>query len=149
VNPKRTRQVVEVATPYLMPGEHVQLATIASIGSVSLARKAAVATAVGIASGGMLIANVKPRRMYIAVTERSLLFFEGNTSSGRPGKKLLMRLDKQYIATSEPRQGWLTLSANLAIEGQPKGLKITFPRPCREDGERLLAGLRRYPARAA
>lgn len=149
MNPKRTRQVIEVATPYLTPGEQIQLATIASIGSVSLARKAAVAAAVGIASGGMLIANVRPRRMYIAVTDRALLFFEGHTASGRPGKKLLMRLEKHYIAASEPKQGLLTLSANLAIYGQPKGLKLTFPRPCREDGRQLLAGLHRYTPQAA
>jgi hypothetical protein len=142
----RVRQVFDVAAPYLMHGERIQLATIASVGSVSLARKAAVATVVGIASGGLMIANVKPRRMYIVVTEHSLLFFEGNTSSGRPGKKLLMRLEKQHLEASEPKRGWLTLSAQLSILGQPKGLKITFPRPCREDGQHLLAGLgkRRY-----
>jgi hypothetical protein len=146
VNEKRVRQVFDVAIPYLMHGERIQLATVASVGSVSLARKAAVATAVGIASGGLMIANVKPRRMYIAVTEHSLLFFEGNTSSGRPGKKLLMRLEKQHLEASEPKRGWMTLSAQLSILGQPKGLKITFPRPCREDGQHLLAGLgkRRY-----
>lgn len=143
MNEKRVRQVFEVATPYLMHGERIQLATIASVGSVSLARKAAVATAVGVASGGLMIANVKPRRMYIAVTEQSLLFFEGNTSSGRPGTKLLMRLEKQHLAASEPKRGWLTLSARLSVLGQSKGLKITFPRPCREDGQHLLAGLGR------
>ena len=74
-----------------------QPATIASVGSVPLARKAAVATAVGVASGGLMIAHVKPRRMYIAVSEHSLLFFEGNTSSGRPGRNLLMRLEKQHL----------------------------------------------------
>ena len=143
MNEKRVRQVFDVAAPYLMRGERIQLATIASVGSVSLARKAAVATAVGIASGGLMIANVKPRRMYIAVTEQSLLFFEGNTSSGRPGKKLLMRLEKQHLAASEPKRGWLTLSAQLGIRGQASGLKVTFPRPCREDGHHLLAGLGR------
>lgn len=146
MNPKRTQQVIEAASPYLMHGEHVQLATIASIGSVSPARKVAVAAVVGVASGGMMIANVRPRRMYIAVTERSLLFFEGHTSSGRPGKELLMRLDKQHLMASEPKQGWLTLSVRLMVAGQSNALKVTFPRPCREDGRQLLAGLVRRDA---
>lgn len=101
MNEKRVRQVFDVAIPYLMQGERIQLATIASVGSVSLARK-------------------------------------------RPGKKPLMRLEKQHLAASEPKRGLLTLSAQLSIVGQPNGLKITFPRPCREDGQHLLAGLRSF-----
>ncbi|NED58622.1 hypothetical protein G3I24_48020, partial [Micromonospora aurantiaca] len=86
-----------MAAPFLAPGEHVQIATIADVGTVSVARKAAFAILVGIVSLGTMIGNVKPRRLYIAVTERWLLFFEGNTPSGRPGRELIMRLDKRQL----------------------------------------------------
>lgn len=141
VKEKRVRQVFEVAAPYLAPGEHVLIATIADVGTVSVARKAAVAVVVGIASLGTMIGTVKPRRLYIAVTERWLLFFEGNTASGRPGRELLMRLDKRQLTASEPKEGPMRLSTTLSIGDQPNALKVTFPRPCREEGRRLLADL--------
>lgn len=143
VKEKRVRQVFEVAAPFLAPGEHVQIATIADVGTVSVARKAVFALVVGIVSLGTMIGNVKPRRLYIAVTERWLLFFEGNTPSGRPGRELLMRLDKRQLTASEPKEGLMTLSTLLSIGGQPNALKVKFPRPCREDARRLLAGLTR------
>jgi hypothetical protein len=90
-----------------------------------------------------MIGNVKPRRLYIAVTERWLLFFEGNTPSGRPGRELLMRLDKRQLTASEPKEGLMTLSTLLSIGGQPNALKVKFPRPCREDARLLLAGIAR------
>lgn len=140
---KRVRQVFEVAAPFLAPGEHVQIATIADVGTVSVARKAVVAIVVGIVSLGTMVGTVKPRRLYIAVTERWLLFFEGNTPSGRPGRELLMRLDKRQLRASEPKEGWMTMSTILSIGDQPNALKVKFPRPCREDARQLLAGLTR------
>ena len=57
-----TDQVARAAEPVLEPGEIVEVATVGSFGSVSIARIAVTAAAVSIATAGLFTAYVTLRR---------------------------------------------------------------------------------------
>ena len=98
-----------------------------------------------VASGGLLAVSVRPRRMYLAMTRDRLLFFNGDTPSGKPGKSALMDLPRPLIMVTGARQGLLTFTVRLAVDGEDQGLKLIFPRPTRDEGEKLAAELPAAP----
>ena len=142
---KRAQQVTEVAETHLRPGEQVQLTSYASVGSVAVKRRVAPAAVAAVASGGLLAVIVRPRRMYLAMTRDRLLFFNGDTPSGKPGKSALMDLPRPLIMVTGARQGLLTFTVRLAVDGEDQGLKLIFPRPTRDEGEKLAAELPAAP----
>jgi len=142
---KRAQQVTEVAETHLRPGEQVQLTSYASVGSVAVKRRVASAAVAAVASGGLLAVSVRPRRMYLAMTRDRLLFFNGDTPSGKPGKSALMDLPRPLIMVTGARQGLLTFTVRLAVDGEDQGLKLIFPRPTRDEGEKLAAELPAAP----
>lgn len=48
---------------------------------------------------------------------------------------------REAITVTKEKKGLITLKLELAVDGQDKGLKIVFPRPCRDDGYKLKAAL--------
>jgi hypothetical protein len=142
---KRAQQVSEVAGPYLQPGERVELVAFAGVGSVSAKRRAVTAAVTTVATAGLVTTFVRPRRMYIAMTQGRLLFFNGDTSFGKPGRSVLMNIPRRFIKVSQVKKGLITLKVELAIEGQDKGLKLVFPRPAREEGYKLAAEIPAAP----
>jgi hypothetical protein len=142
LNGRRRRQLLETATPLLIQGELVELTTLANVGSVSVRKQALTAAVVGVLTAGTVLATVRPRQMYIVLTEQRLLFFDGSTATGKPGK-LLINLPRPYVSVSEPRKGLLglTLVTQLSVAEQDKGLKLSFPTPCRAEGRQFAAAL--------
>jgi hypothetical protein len=134
---KRAQQVAEVAEPHLRDGERVELVAFAGVGTVSLKRRAVTAAVTTVASAGLLTTYVRPRRMYIALTQDRLLFFNGDTSFGKPGRQVLMNIPRRLVTVAQVKRGLVTLKVQLEIEGQEKGLKLVFPRPAREEGHQL------------
>ena len=100
MNSRRQEQLMEVVSPLLAPGEQVQVTAAAGVGTVTVKRQLATAVAVGVATGGLLTAIPAPRQMYIAVTDRRILFFDG---IGKPDKQL-MDLPRQYVRVSPPQK---------------------------------------------
>ena len=137
---KRAQQVNEVARAHLRPDEQVQLTSYASVGAVPVKRRV-VTAAVAAASGGQLAVRARPRRMYIAMTADRLLFFNGDTPSGKPGNSVLMDIPRPFTTVTGAKKGLLTFTVRLAVDGEDQGLKLIFPRPTRDDGERLAAGM--------
>jgi hypothetical protein len=142
---KRAQQVNEVAGPHLRPDEPVQLTSYASVGAVSVKRRVATAAVAAAASGGLLAVSARPRRMYIAMTRDRLLFFNGDTPSGKPGNSVLMDLPRPFITVAGAKKGILTFTVRLAVDGEDKGLKLIFPRPTRDEGEKLAAEIPAAP----
>ncbi|GHB50305.1 hypothetical protein GCM10010347_19770 [Streptomyces cirratus] len=142
LNAGRQRQTFEAVTPLLSEGERVELITCANVGSVSVRRQVATAVVVGLASAGTLMAAVRPRQMYIVLTDRRLLFFDASTSTGKPGR-VLMDFSRAYASAGVPSKGMfgLTLVTELALAGQDRGLKLVFPTPCRSEGRQLAESL--------
>jgi hypothetical protein len=135
LNARRSRLLGEALGPLLMAGERVELLSLTSVGTVSAGRRIATAAVVGVLTAGTVTAVVRPRPMYLAVTDQRLLLFDAAHSSGRPGN-LLANLPRPYVTASGPRKGMLGLVSvvRLTVEGSERDLKLTFPVMTRRDG---------------
>jgi hypothetical protein len=140
MNDKRAEQVSQAAAPHLQEGELIEISAYANIGRVSAKRRAATTAVAAAATGGLLIVSVRPRKTYLAMTNQRLVFLDGNTMSGRPGK-LLLTLPRSAVTVTDVKKGMVTLQAELAVEGQDQGLRVVFPTPAREDGQRVISAL--------
>jgi len=140
LNQKRVQQIQDVAASSLELGERIEVVTAASVGTVSVKKKVLTAAAAGIATGGLLMVSVRPRRMYVVSTDRRLVFFDADTASGKPGK-LLMILPKANVTASEVKRGLMTLKAMLSVDGQDQAVRVMFPKPCRDEGTQILGTL--------
>ena len=144
MNEKRKQMVARLAAPYLMRGERIEMTVYANIGSVSTKRFVATAAIGAVATGGMGTVFVRPRHAYLSITSSRLLFFDGETATGRPGK-LLFTMSRQAVAVAGAKKGLLTLKVDLAIHGQDSGLRLVFPTMARKEGEQAMAVLQHHP----
>ncbi len=144
MNEKRRQLLLDAAAPLLEADEKVEITTIANVGSVSVKKKVLTAAVAGIATGGLVTANVRPRQMYVILTDRKILFFDADTSSGRPGKHMAT-LSREGVSSTEPKSAMLglALGIELSIAGQERDLKIVFPKPSKEEGQQFAASLPR------
>ncbi|MGD0069186.1 MAG: hypothetical protein ABSB76_37910 [Streptosporangiaceae bacterium] len=141
MNNKRGQMVADLAAPHLRPDEQIVMTVYANVGSVSVKRVIATAAVVTVATAGMFTAFARPRKTYLALTSQRLMFFNGETVSGRPGK-LLFSLPREAVSVADVDKGVINVKVELAIEGQDKGLRLTFPTVARKDGEQVAAVLR-------
>jgi hypothetical protein len=139
MNARRTRQLLEASSPLLLQGEQVELTSLASIGTVSVRKQALTTIVVAVLTLGMVMATVRPRAVYVVLTNQRILFFDGNRG-GKPGK-LLMNIARPYVTATAARKAFLGLKTvtHLTIEGQEGSLKVDFPVQTRADGH-LFAG---------
>src|SRR5258708_5534718 len=93
---KHTSKLAQAAAPHLRQGEVVEIGAFTTVGSVSVKRQFLTAAVVGIATGGMVAATVRPAKRFLAVTSERLLFFNGEGTFGRPGK-LLFSLPREAV----------------------------------------------------
>ncbi len=140
VNGKMQGWVTAVATPVLEQGERIEVSSIASVGTVSLKRRAATAAIAGVLSGGTLMVAVQPKKFFLALTDRRLLLFPQGMS-GRPEKKPAIVLPRQVLRTGDTKKGLLTATFEMSIDGEEKGLKFVFPLPARADAPLIAAAL--------
>ncbi|MFF3410770.1 hypothetical protein ACFYW8_32100 [Streptomyces sp. NPDC002742] len=134
MNARRTRQLLEASAPLLLQDEQVELTSLASVGTVSVRKQALTAVIVGVLTLGMVMATVRPRAVYVVLTNQRILFFDGNRG-GKPGK-LLMNIARPYVTATAARKAFLGLKTvtHLTIEGQEGSLKVDFPVQTRADG---------------
>ncbi|MFD8808453.1 hypothetical protein [Streptomyces sp. NPDC059597] len=141
ISARRERQLLEAATPLLLPDERVEMTSLAAVGTVSVRKQVLTAAVVGILSAGTVMATVKPRPMYIVLTDQRVLFFDG-PNGGRPGK-LLVNFPRRYVSAGRTKKGFLGLTyiTHLTLEGQEQNLKVLFPVQHRKDGPKFVAAL--------
>ncbi|MFE2582132.1 hypothetical protein [Streptomyces sp. NPDC059378] len=134
MNARRTRQLLETSAPLLLPDERVELTSLASVGTVSVRRQALTAIVVGVLTLGMVMATVRPRAVYVVLTNQRILFFDANRG-GKPGK-LLMNMARLYVTATAARKTFLGLKVvtHLTVQGQEGTLKVDFPVQTRADG---------------
>lgn len=132
---------MSVATSLLAPGERIELASLAQVGTVAIGKQVAVAAVAGVLSGGHLIVAVRPKTHYFVLTDQRLLFLEASEWAGRPTSRVVGLIPRSAImAVSNARKGFL-LKFDLVIAGQAKGLRLTFPPQRHADGERMARAL--------
>ncbi|MEU6773350.1 hypothetical protein [Streptomyces sp. NPDC046759] len=141
LNARRNRQLHEAVAPLLLRGEQVELTSLAGVGSVSVRRQALTAAVVGVVTAGTVVATVRPRPLYMVLTDQRILFFDGNRG-GKPGP-LVLNLPRPYVTAGNSKKAFLGLQyvTHLTVAGQEKGLKVTFPVQHRGDGPRLAEAL--------
>jgi hypothetical protein len=132
--------------PALEDGEQVEVVCSAAVGSISVARMMGTALVVGALTAGTLIAFRVPKKLYVGLTDRRLIFLEGNIMSGRPTSKVALQLGRPVLASTSTRPKRTmalvpTLVVDLAIAGSDTGLRLTFPTPCRDEGRQIAAAL--------
>lgn len=137
---KHTSKLAVAAAPHLRQGEVVEIGAFTTVGSVSVKRQFATAAVVGIATGGMITATVRPAKRFLAVTSERLLFFNGEAAFGRPGK-LLFSLPRDAVEVIKSGRHLLAYRIELAVAGQEKGLLINFPLTARATMEKIAASL--------
>jgi hypothetical protein len=64
------------------------MATYTNVGSVSVKRVVATAAVAAVATAGMFTAIARPRKAYLVLPSHRLVFLDGQTVSGPPGKTL-------------------------------------------------------------
>ncbi|MCX3061034.1 PH domain-containing protein [Streptomyces beihaiensis] len=139
MNARRNRQLTQAAQPLLIPGERVELVSLVTVGTVSVRKQVLTTTVVAILTLGMVMATVRPKAMYLMLTDQRVLFFDGNRG-GKPGK-LLINFPRHVVTATETKKGMLGLTAitYLNVTGQAEGLKVTFPAQTRADSRPFAA----------
>ncbi|MFE9171437.1 hypothetical protein ACFYNZ_18260 [Streptomyces kebangsaanensis] len=139
LNARRARQLRETVAPLLLADEHVELTSLAGVGSVSIGRQALAAAAVGILSAGTVMATVAPQPLYIVLTNQRVLFFDGNRGK-KPGR-LVLNLPRAYVTAGGSKKAFFGLhyDTHLSVAGQEQGLKVSFPVQHLGDGPRFVA----------
>ena len=145
---KQTSKVAAAAAPHLRPGEVVEIGSFTTVGSVSVKRQVLTAAVVGIATGGMVAATVRPAKRFLAVTNERLMFFNGEGTFGRPGK-LLFSVPRDAVEVVKSGKHLLSYRIELAVAGQEKGLRINFPFNARAKMELIAASLSAANSEAA
>lgn len=138
----QAHRAADAAAPHLKPGEQVTATGFGTMGQVSVGKNIALAIVAGIVSAGTVIASRRPRKAYYALTSQRLLAFDGEGLFGRPGK-LLFSLPLQAAKVVRSSKNFLGfVRVDLAIEGQPKGLRVSFASGSQQAGEAVIAAIK-------
>ena len=134
----RRRKVLRTAGPHLAPGEQGEVVAIAKVGSFPIKRTvaagaASIALSMALGGGGVIMAFA-PRETYMLLTDRQLLFFEGNRQTGAPGK-FLFGIPRRMIRPTVVKDGFF-YDVRLEIEGADKAIRLKVP-PIPPSGKKL------------
>lgn len=148
MNEKLTASVHEGAQSSLEPGERVELVASALVGELQMSSVMGKAFAATVLTAGMLTVFSAPKKLFLALTDRRLLFLEANAVTGRATSQLVSQLPRTHVRAIalRPKRTMLvipTLIVDLEVAGAEKGLRLTFPTPCRTEGEQFATALGR------
>jgi len=74
-------------------------------------RVVATAAVVAVATAGMFTALARPRKTYLVLTSHRLIFLDGGTASGRPGK-IVFTLGRGGVSVAGGRKGLVSLKVD-------------------------------------
>lgn len=130
---RRNQKLIAAATGLMSDDEQVELTTMAKLGSVAKSTIIASGGVGGLAGGvaaGMLDGGEGlagyAGEVYIVLTNRQVLLFEGLRSTGGVGKHLAS-FSRDLAACGEPASSVLGLKVEFAVQGLDRPLKLTFP----------------------
>jgi hypothetical protein len=134
-------RIKAAAEPMIKPEEQIELCAAALIGTVSTARKMRDALVVSALTAGTITAFRTPRKYYLALTDRRLLFIGIDPRNNKPGK-LVFDLPREVLTTGkvQTKRAMLfvkTLRVELEVVGVEKNLILTFPTVCLNEGQQL------------
>ena len=122
----RRRKLEAQTQPHLAPAERIELFGMAKIGKAPVAKNvaaAAVAVAVGTMLGGTAVVMFSQKSVYLVLTDRQLVFFGMNTSTGGPAE-FITKVPRAALAAEVLPGSGLMLKIRLdiaALHGQSAG----------------------------
>ncbi len=119
----KKEQVARAAEGVLEPGEIVEVATMATIGSLQLGRQAAIAAVSAIATAGLLSVTVTPKPQPVVLTTRRLLVLGlRNTLMEQADSKIRSQFPRAELGAKPARRIMLYHQVDLTdAEGRPVG----------------------------
>jgi hypothetical protein len=139
-------QITAAASPFLEPGEIVEIGLMAGVGRVTVKRQVATAAISAILSLGTLTVTVRPIYRGLALTNRRLLVLEAGQQLGRPKKKLVGEVPREVIQAVKRRSVLNTQYDLIDTQGTGQAIRITCPLWSRKAGAQLAAALSAPPA---
>jgi hypothetical protein len=136
----QAKRVLEVVNPLLQDGERVAAVARAAVGSSPVKRQLKTAAAVGILTGGTVMAFSVPKSFYLVLTDRRLLFFEAHQTTGRPLRELAAELARAGLKTVPVKRS-IYKSYDLTDANGTPIARLNFTLIDRRGGERLVAEL--------
>ena len=136
-----TDQVARAAEPVLEPGEIVEVATVGSFGSVSIARMAVTAAAVSIATAGLFTAYVTPKKVPIVLTTKRLLILGTNGLLEKADSKIVTQVPRSELRAHPARRPFLWTKVDLTDPQGTPVARMQFPLPTRGDAARIATAL--------
>jgi hypothetical protein len=133
------------AAPSLQPGELVELTGVASAGKLRVGKQLAQAAVVAVVTAGTLAAWTTPKKFYVVLTDRRLLFLEQHSLTGGPTTKLGLELPRAALSVQQvkvkPIMFIPTLRVDLAIAGADNGLQLIFPAVAIPEGRQFASAI--------
>ena len=123
------------------PGEIVEIATVGSFGSVSIARMAVTAAAVSIATAGLFTAYVTPKKVPIALTTKRLLILGTNGLLEKADSKIVTQVPRSELRAHPARRPFLWTKVDLTDPQGTPVARMQFPLPTRGDAARIATAL--------
>lgn len=134
---KYDRLVRAAVAGHLAPDEQMQVVATSTVKQVTAKRMVTTAAAAAVLSGGMLTVAVVPRKYFVVLTDRRMIFLVGNDMNGRPTQKIFLELPRQALGVQSYRAKRMMLVLpvavlEVAVAGWDKALWMMFPTPCRD-----------------
>lgn len=148
---RRGRAMASIVAGELLPGEAIEISTVAELGSFKpVAGTSAAGIAAGVAMSAAIGIGVAPlvrrRRYGVMLTNRRLLFVEANQSTGR-FLRMAGSLPREQLARSAVGKR-VYLFYDIVERGTGQRLyKLSFPLPARRVGLQIAAALPEVGAR--
>jgi len=130
------------------PGESVEIVGSALVGQLSVKKNLAQALVVSAATLGTIIAWRQPQKLFVALTDRRLVFLTGNLATGKATSKVALALPRTALSTVGTRTKRVMLVipilvVDLAVKGSDQGMRLQFPAAVRAEGAELASALPR------
>lgn len=127
--------------PMLLPGERIEIVTVAMFGRFSTAKGFRFGIVVAILTLGLFYGLSAPKKRWLVVTDSRLIFLEMNSTSGKP-TEVIAWLYRSVLRTEAQRTRRAVLfvpmlEVDLATTDGSDKVRLTFPTPCRKDGRAL------------
>jgi hypothetical protein len=127
------------------PGEIVEIATVGSFGSVSIARMAVTAAAVSIATAGLFTAYVTPKKVPIVLTTKRLLILGTKGLLEKADSKIVTQVPRSELRAHPARRPFLWTKVVLTDPQGTPVAQMQFPIPTRGDAARIATALGQPP----
>ncbi len=128
-------RLIEVAKPFMQEAEVVEVATVVIVGSVfgASGQLGLVGAAAAAVADRSVSTELVPGKQYLLLTNRRLMFFAMNQTTGRPVAKINAEFARAGLTAGPGKRGLLVTTVDIAVAGADKAMQIRLPRAARAE----------------